>query len=258
MIYIFVSRKHDYSEQVKRVLSLRNLPGKRIYIEDMLRSQDYFNEIMRELSESLDHNVIYFLCNNLEIPRIIDSIKDSAHCINKKFYTRNWDKEQMFSVLQGFNTSLKIPFHYCEIVDIIENDFPIYVKSIMHQGITFKAENRDIIKGFSYGIEIDDYYFEENVASNKTKEIKIFYLNGTIMPADSNIEDYKECLKYNSELENSLRKIANYFKLDCCSFDVIFSKDAQYLIDVNSAPAYYSTMRGTELFAEYFNSFVKG
>lgn len=257
MIYIFVSKKHDYTEQVHRVLSHNDLNGRRIYIEDIIKSKTALDDLITEIQGLSTQPVIYFLCNNTEIPRIIELLKDDAICLNRKFYSRYWDKEQMFTVLQGIKTSLEIPYHYNNKADIMDNEYPIYVKSNMHQGITFESKNCDMINGFEFAVDLDDYYFEKKVSSDTSKEIKVFYLKGEIMPSDKDKEKYNECLKYNPQLSESLDKIAKYFKLDFCSVDIIFDKDKQYLIDLNSAPGYYTTQYGTEKFSKVLLEYIK-
>ena len=164
MIYIFVSKKYDYTEQVNRILSCNDLLGKRIYIEDIIKSKTAMDNLVNEIQGLSTQPVIYFLCNNVEIPRIIETLKADAICLNRKFYSRYWDKEQMFTVLQGIKTTLEIPHHYNSKTDILENEYPIYVKSNMHQGITFESKNSDMINGFEFAVDLDDYYFEKKLA----------------------------------------------------------------------------------------------
>ena len=72
MIYIFVSKKYDYTEQVNRVLLCNDLKGRRIYIEDIIKSKTALDDLITEIQGLATQPVIYFLCNNTEIPRIIE------------------------------------------------------------------------------------------------------------------------------------------------------------------------------------------
>lgn len=247
MIDIFVSKKHDYSEQAYKLLNTTKSKGRVHFIEEILANSSE----MPWDNLNTGKNIVYFICNDSHIQSIIEKAGQAANFINSKYYALNWNKEQVFIVLQNWQSSIKIPTYYDEYTDIKDNEYPVWVKFNNHQGITFKADSKDMIRGFKIAANLDYYYFEQNIANSESKEIKVFYINGKVYPADKNKAEFQECCKYNPNFIEDLNKIARKFKLEACSVDIIFDKENQYLIDLNPAPAFYSSKMATKDFTSY-------
>jgi len=252
MIEIFVSDKHDYRKQVKNIFNKlpSNLIKNTFFLEDTLKNgqpSDYWS------FKYAYPSIIYFLCNNNEIPDLIQYAKQSF-IVNGGYYELRLNKREMFERLTKLHLSISFPKFIPTYTNLTNEEYPIYVKADNHQGIVFKAFNKEMIQGFEKAVNIQDYYFEEDVEKDSTREIKVFYIKGMAIAADSDVQAFEECKQYNSKLLDDMDTLAKKFKLDVYSVDIIFDKNKQYIIDINPSPAFYSSKIATAAFAQFLSN----
>ena len=157
----------------------------------------------------------------------------------------------MFKRLSELNLRTKTPPFVEDYKNYSAEFLPMYVKANNHEGITFKATSLAMIESFKMRVNINDYYFEPDISSVSSKEIKIFYVDKQFIPADENIDEFKLAKLYNSELLSDLSRFIKELKLDVCSFDLIFDKERQFIIDINPSPAFYSSKKAADIFSKY-------
>ena len=252
MIEIFVSDKHDYRKQVKNIFNRlpNNLIKNTFFLEDTLKNgqpSDYWS------FKYAYPSIIYFLCNNPEIPNLITYAKQS-YIVNKGYYELRLNKRAIFEKLAKLHLSIAFPKFISTYTNLDNKAYPIYVKADNHQGIVFKAFNKEMIQGFEKAVDINNYYFEEDVEKDSTREIKVFYIKGMAIAADSDVQAFEECKRYNIKLLDDMDILAKKFKLDVYSVDIIFNKEKQYIIDINPSPAFYSSKVATAAFAQFLSN----
>lgn len=248
MIEIFTSIKKDYDKQAKKILRKTEKEYNVLKLEKTLSKNNTPTDYW--VWKNLYPATIYFLCNNPVITDLLLFTKKSK-IINLGYYELGINKKDIFKALSESKLKTKTPAFITDYKNWLAEFLPMYVKADNHEGITFRATSEAMINGFAMGVDINRYYFEPDISNVNSSEIKLFYINGQIIPADKDIEKFKEAKEYNSDLLEDLTKFANKFKLEVCSFDLIFDKDMQFIVDINPAPAFYSSKQATNLFAKF-------
>lgn len=248
MIEIFTSINKNYDKQAKKILRKTNREFNVLKLEKTLSKNNTPTDYW--VWKNLYPATIYFLCNNPVITDLLLFIKKSK-IINRGYYELSINKKDIFKTLSESKLKTKTPAFVTDYKNWLAEFLPMYVKANNHEGITFRATSSAMIDGFAMGVDINNYYFEPDISTISSSEIKIFYIDGQLVPADKDIEKFKIAKEYNSDLLSDLTKFANKFKLEVCSFDLIFDKDLQFVIDINPSPAFYSSKQATNLFAKY-------
>ena len=248
MIEIFTSIKKDYDKQAKKILRKTEKEYNVLKLEKTLSKNNTPTDYW--VWKNLYPATIYFLCNNPVITDLLLFTKKSK-IINRGYYELGINKKDIFKALSDSKLKTKTPAFITDYKNWLAEFLPMYVKANNHEGITFRATSEAMIDGFAMGVNINDYYFEPDISNASSSEIKIFYINGQVIPADRDIEKFKLAKEFNPDLLEDLTKFANKFKLEVCSFDLIFDRDMQFVVDINPAPAFYSSKQATNIFAKF-------
>lgn len=248
MIEIFTSINKNYDEQAKRILRKTNKSWNVLKLENTLRKDNTASDYWA--LKNIHPSTIYFLCNHPYIQTLLLFAKKST-VINGKYYELGINKKDMFKRLSELNLRTKTPPFVEDYKNYSAEFLPMYVKANNHEGITFKATSLAMIESFKIKVNINDYYFEPDISSVSSKEIKIFYVDKQFIPADENIDEFKLAKLYNPELLFDLSRFIKELKLDVCSFDLIFDKERQFIIDINPSPAFYSSKKAADIFSKY-------
>lgn len=248
MIEIFTSINKNYDKQARRILRKTNRSWNVLKLENTLRKDNTASDYW--VWKNVYPSTIYFLCNHPYIQTLLLFAKKST-IINGKYYELGINKKDMFKKLSELNLKTKTPPFVEDYKNYFAEFLPMYVKANNHEGITFKATSLAMIEGFKIGVNINDYYFEPDISSVSSKEIKIFYIDEQFIPSDKDIEDFKLAKLYNSDLLSDLSHFIREFKLEVCSFDLIFDKERQFVVDINPSPAFYSSKKATNIFSKY-------
>lgn len=248
MIEIFTSINKNYDKQARRILRKTNRSWNVLKLENTLRKDNTASDYW--VWKNVYPSTIYFLCNHPYIQTLLLFAKKST-IINGKYYKLGINKKDMFKKLSELNLKTKTPPFVEDYQNYFAEFLPMYVKANNHEGITFKATSLAMIEGFKMGVNINDYYFEPDISSVSSKEIKIFYVDEQFIPADEDIDEFKLAKSYNPELLLDLSRFIKEFKLDVCSFDLIFDKERQFVVDINPSPAFYSSKKATNIFSKY-------
>ncbi len=236
--YIFASVKNIYTGQVKKLQNESKVDTKVIYIEDFVeKSEEYSFE---------KEDVIYFLCcNSMLVPDAIRLLKQfNCIIINKKYLECNYKKGDIQNLL--YSNKILVPNIKFE-KDINNIKFPIFCKENRHEGIIFQAYNKITLERFFEKFEIDDYYFENVIMGNgsKDEEMKIYYVEGEVFGKNDSVQ-------IDEELRGTCKIVSTALNdLEVFSADIIKTKDNKnYVIDVNPSAGFYLSDKGRKYFLE--------
>jgi len=231
-LIIFLSTEDNYIDRVEKIIADSKENVSYIYIEDFLNNPNKFNKINK-------NDIIYFLCNNKLIKKVIKQIqKENCFIINKKYLLMDIGKDKCQEHLKDFNILTPRIIKYNELS---KKDFPIFCKSKKHANMVMKLYNINTMNQLLYKFNVDKFYFEKDVKENDyICERKIYYVDDKIYELDNELSLERK------DLLMLCRSISKCLNLELFSVDLIECKNKIYTIDVNIAPGFWNS-RGSRL-----------
>lgn len=240
-LIVFISKFENSLDGAKKIKNEADFDVDIVGIEDFYENNEY-----EKISKD---DIIFFLCASPLIFDVATQLnKMGCGIFNREYFLKNLKKKDIQLLLQ--NNNIKIPSLYTE--DITKNnEFPIFCKENMHTGITIQIYNKNSQDKFFGKFDENDFYLEEPVKIENSKEIKIYSVDGKIYykngQKQNNIEIDKVCAK--------IRKIFN--NIEIFSIDFIYNEKEYYLIDFNPSSGFFATNDGRKGFVEYCNKVIK-
>lgn len=236
----YVSKYENSLDGAKKIQNQSNYDVE-IYGIEKFCEENKYNLINEE-------DVIFFLCASPLIYEVATKLNEKGcRIINKEYFLSNFTKKEIQILLE--KNQVKIPKIYIE--DIYNNNiFPIFCKENMHTGITLQLYNKNTQDRVFEKFDYKDFYLEEPVKINNSKEIKVYCVNGEIF--------YKNNQEQNNIIINDIcKKVVKIFNnIEVCSIDFIYNEEEYYLIDFNPSSGFYSTDKGRKGFINYCEKIV--
>ncbi len=238
-LYIFYSKDNLFSNQLNKIQNDSFIETEILEIENFCLSSKRM-----KLSDS---ECVYFLCcNSNDVKKCIDKI-DGGNIINKTFLIQEHDKLTCQKKLMFSN--IDVPKIYSGAnLDIKLINYPIFCKENKHQGITFQAYNIRTINYFFQNYDVNNFYFEESLRS--IDEIKLYYINGTIIKKDETNNNDEELIKI-------CKNVSKVLNLEVYSMDVLKFNNKYYVIDVNASAGFYLSNIARKEFLYYVGELCK-
>lgn len=239
-LIIFISKFEDSLGSAKKIKEESEFCVEVIKIENF-----YIDNIYSEINKD---DIIFFLCaSNLisEIAIILD--KKGCSIINRDYFVSNYTKKEIQIFLK--NNNIRIPNIYTENI-CNNNKFPIFLKENKHTGISLQLYNRNSQEQILDKFSDKDFYLEDSINLNNSKEIKVYGVNG-ILYYQNNYEQ-KEL-----KIIEICKKIIEIFNnIEVCSIDFIYNEKEYYLIDFNPSSGFYATDSGRKGFINYCKKII--
>lgn len=239
-LIIFISDEDDFYGSAKKIKDLCTIECEIIYIEDFIKGKGW--------KKITNFDIIYFLCNGKKVDftfKNIIKVNNKCKIINKEYLLNN---ESKFIVQQKINKIGVLTPKLLSYGDIINIKFPIFCKQNKHTGIVFKAYTKRTVTDFFQKFNINDFYLEEAVTSDSTKniEFKAYFANGKTFPKDGENSFDKKIDKICINIAQEL------YDLDAFSVDFIQNDKDVYVIDVNIASGFYMSTGARKEFVEKY------
>lgn len=241
-LIIFLSIYDEFLNSALKMKQQFNLDVDILYIEDFHKLQ-YDKNIQ-------DDSLIYFLCNGEKVVDIVKKLKDRHLFIfNKAYWLANYTKFEVQKELK--NNSICVPGLFT-INDFNVLKFPIFCKENIHAGITFQVYNKNTLQRFFKKFDKENFYFEESVNANgiKSKEFKLYYINGKVFDKNNENNITEEIVKICKVIQTCLNNIEVF------SVDIIKTEKQIFIIDVNPASGFYLSDLGRNELEKYINAII--
>lgn len=235
---IFISRQDNFFDAALKMKEISKIKTEIIYIEDFV-NHNLYNEVN-------DKDMVYFLCNGEKVVKVLEKISNSkCFVFNSKFLLSKTKKSQTQKM--AFESGLNVP-NIIKLSEITDKNLPIFCKEDSHTGLVFQAYTMNTINKFFERFEKDQFYLEEAIINkNSFEEIKAYYANGqTYLKDNEKLTDEKIC----DICEIISKKL---YSIELFSVDLMKRESDYYVIDINTAPGFYSS---TKARVHFINSMI--
>lgn len=230
---IIVSKENIYTGQVKKIKEQSELFTEVINIEDLLEAAKV----------DFNHSIVYFLCCNSPLVHMVINQMEKYDCyiINKEYLLKKYLKLEVQKLLSNNKVMTPTIFSNEKIEEI---KFPVFCKENRHEGIIAQIYNELTINRLFSKFDKKDFYIEQSINDNISKEIKVYYVAGKLF-FQNEVKDKEHFCEVCKNISNTLDH------LEVFSADIIQTEDGKlYVIDVNPSAGFYLSDEGRKYFLE--------
>lgn len=246
VITSFDEKFNEGAERIKLESEFWEIPCKIIALSDKINDCSFICDISNK-------DFVYFLTNNMSVIKFYLPYFLSKGCFiaNKEFFRNPKSKLEAQNIIKKIGVFIPKNFIFNQIKEHVifkeKMSYPLFIKNKNHCMPITKIQNENnLISHFKNLKKPNEWYIEENMASQYRNLQKLYFTFGKITPR--NIVQ-----KIPRQITNALRDISKVLKLDSFSADFIIEESSRgyWCIDINPASAFFLCDKARKNFLEY-------